>query len=76
MATAVNQKPVSEALIRKIALLPAGRVTEVEKFVDLLGQREAEAASEQALRAAMMSASAASFAAVWSAPDDDVYDAI
>jgi len=76
MATAADRKPVPESLIDKIAALPDGRVAEVEDFVDFLRQREAEALSTQALRTAAMAASAASFAAVWNSPEDDVYDSI
>ncbi|WP_353216546.1 hypothetical protein [Sandarakinorhabdus sp.] len=76
MATAAERKPVPDTLIDKIAALPDGRVAEVEDFVDFLRQREAEAATAKALRAAAMMASEASFAAVWNSPEDDVYDSI
>lgn len=74
MAAAADRKPVPQPLIDKIAALPDGGVAEVEGFVDFLRQREAEAASAGALRTAAMTASAASFAAVWNSPEDDVYD--
>lgn len=74
MAAAADRKPVPETLIDKIAAVPDGRVAEVEDFVDFLRQREAEAATAQALRTAAMMASEASFAAVWNSPKDDVYD--
>jgi erythromycin esterase-like protein len=76
MATAAERKAVPETLIDKIAALPAGRVAEVEDFVDFLRQREAESEGAHALRTAAMTASAASFAAVWNSPEDDVYDGI
>lgn len=74
MATAQEQ-PVPEALLRKIRTLPPARVAEVEDFVDFLSLRE-RTASDQKLRRAAASASAPSFAAVWSNPEDDVYDAL
>lgn len=76
MATAYNRKSVPEALIRKIGALPVARIAEVENFVDFIGQREEDAASDHALRSAAMTASAPSFAAIWSNPEDDIYDAL
>lgn len=76
MATAHNRKAVPETLIRKIGALPVARIAEVEDFVDFIGQREDAAASDRALRSAAMIASAPSFAAVWTNPEDDVYDAL
>jgi hypothetical protein len=76
MATAYNPKAVPETLIRKIGALPVARIAEVEDFVDFIGQREEETLSDRALRSAAMTASAPSFAAVWSNPEDDVYDAL
>lgn len=74
MATAPD-RPVSEALVRKIGALPPTRAAEVEDFVDLLSQCE-RTASNQSLRRAAAGVSAPSFAAVWSKPEDDVYDAL
>ena len=76
MATAYNRKSVPETLIRKIGALPVARIAEVEDFVDFIGQREEEATSDHGLRSAAMTASAQSFAAIWSNPEDDVYDAL
>ena len=76
MAIAHNRKAVPETLIRKIGALPVARIAEVEDFVDFIGQREDEAASDRALRSAAMTASLPSFAAVWTNPEDDVYDAL
>ena len=76
MATAHNRKAVPETLIRKIGALPVARIAEVEDFVDFIGQREDEAASDRALRSAAMTASLPSFAAVWTNPEEDVYDAL
>ena len=76
MATARNAKSVPEALIRKIGALPSERIAEVEDFVDFIGHREGELASDRALRKAALAASAPSFSAAWSNPEDDVYDAL
>ncbi len=76
MATAYNRTSVPETLIRKIGALPVARIAEVEDFVDFIGQREEDAASDAALRQAAMTASAPAFAAVWNNPEDDVYDAL
>lgn len=46
MATASNAKAVPQALIRKIGALPSERVAEVEDFVDFIGLREEEIASD------------------------------
>lgn len=71
-----RDKPVAavdpQALIDKISALPAERIAEVEDFVDFIGQRE----QEHSLLRAAASASAPAFAAVWSNPDDDVYDGL
>jgi len=62
----------TQALMAKIEALPAERLAEVEDFVDFIEQRE----QRHALIRAAASASAAAFAAVWSNPEDDVYDAV
>ena len=59
-------------LIAKISALPVDRIAEVEDFVDFIGQREGERALSRAAGAASIPA----FAAVWSNPEDDVYDAL
>lgn len=56
--------------------MPAVRVAEVEDFVDFIGQREQVAAFDRDVRDVAGAMSAPSFAAVWSNPDDDVYDAV
>jgi hypothetical protein len=62
----------SKTLIEKIQALPAERIAEIEDFVDFIRLRE----QERALTRAATAASTASFAAVWSNPEDDVYDAL
>lgn len=62
----------TRALIEKIEALPAERIAEVEDFVDFIRLRE----QERALTRAAASASAPAFAAIWSNPDDDGYDAL
>jgi hypothetical protein len=52
--------------------LPAERIAEIEDFIDFIRSRE----QERSLTAAAAAASAPAFAAVWSNPDDDVYDAL
>jgi hypothetical protein len=63
---------VSKTLIEKIAALPTERIAEIEDFVDFIRLRE----QERSLTAAAAAASTPSFAAVWSNPEDDVYDAL
>ena len=62
----------TKALLRKIEALPDERIAEIEDFVDFIRVRE----EERALARAAAAASAPSFAAVWSNPEDDVYDAL
>ena len=62
----------SKTLIEKIEALPAERIAEIEDFVDFIRLRE----QERALTRAAAAASAAAFAAIWSNPEDDVYDAL
>jgi hypothetical protein len=62
----------SQSLIEKLKALPADRIAEVEDFVDFLRLR----AQEQALTHAAAATSAPAFAAIWSNPDDDDYDAL
>jgi hypothetical protein len=64
--------PDALALIEKIQALPAERIAEVEDFVEFLALRE----QERSLVRAASVASAPAFAAVWSNPEDDVYDAL
>jgi hypothetical protein len=52
--------------------LPAERIAEIEDFVDFIRLRE----QERALTRAAAAASAPAFAAIWSNPEDDVYDAL
>jgi uncharacterized protein YaaN involved in tellurite resistance len=59
-----------QALIEKIADLSLARLAEVEDFVDFLRQRD----NDQSLSRAAALASAPAFSAVWSNPEDDVYD--
>ena len=62
----------SKTLIEKIEALPAERIAEIEDFVDFIRLRE----QERALTRAVTAASAPAFAAIWSNPEDDVYDAL
>lgn len=61
-----------KALIDKITALPADLITEVEDFVDFIGKRE----QDRSLARAAAATSAPALAAVWSNPEDDVYDAL
>jgi hypothetical protein len=76
MSAQPKYDPALETLVRKIGVLPAQRVAEVEDFVDFIGQREQDAALNRDLSMAARAASAPSFAVVWSNPADDVYDGI
>jgi hypothetical protein len=62
----------TQALIEKINTLPTDRLTEVEDFVDFIRQRD----HDRALVRAAAAGSAPAFAAVWSNPEDDAYDAL
>jgi len=62
----------TKTLIEKIEALPAERIAEIEDFVDFIRARE----QERSLTRAAAAASAPAFAAVWSNPEDDVYDAL
>ena len=64
--------PANPALIEKLNELPMDRLAEVEVFVDFIRQRDQDRSLVRAARAA----SAPAFAAVWSNPEDDAYDAI
>lgn len=61
-----------ETLLEKIRRLPDHRIAEVEGFIEFIHQRE----EELALTRAAAQASTASFAAIWSNPEDGVYDAL
>jgi hypothetical protein len=63
---------VSQVLIEKISALPPERIAEIEDFVDFLRTRDAD----RALARASLAASEPTFAAVWSNPEDDAYDAL
>ena len=62
----------SMTLIEKIETLPAERIAEIEDFVDFIRLRE----QERTLTRTAAAASAPAFAAVWSNPEDDIYDAL
>ena len=66
MSTAIH------TLTDKIQELSPSQLTEVEDFVDLLRLRR----RERSLTQATSSMSIPAFAAIWSNPDDDVYDAL
>jgi hypothetical protein len=63
---------VTKTLIEKIAALPAERIAKIEDFVDFIRLRE----QERSLTRAAAAASAPAFAAIWSNPEDDAYDAL
>jgi hypothetical protein len=60
----------AKSLLQKIAALPAGRIAEVEDFVDFLSQRDQHLAAVRA----MAKASEPAFNEVWDNPEDAVYD--
>ena len=62
----------SKSLIEKIEALPAERIAEIEDFIDFIHLRE----QERALTRAAAAKSAPTFAAIWSNPEDGVYDAL
>lgn len=62
----------NRALIEKINALPTERLTEVEDFVDFIRLRD----QDRTLVRAAAAVSAHAFAAVWSNPEDDAYDAL
>ena len=62
----------TKALLKKIEALPDERISEVEDFVEFLSARE----QESSLTRAAAAASAPAFAAIWSNPEDDAYDAL
>lgn len=64
--------PHPKALFEKISALPSERLAEIEDFVDFISARE----RDLALSRAASRASAPAFAAVWSDPENDVYDAL
>ncbi len=72
MASSSNLKLLPQALIGKISALPPARQAEVEDFVDFIAHKD----SERALTRAAALASAPAFAALWSNPEDNVYDAL
>ena len=59
-------------LTEKIQSLTSDQIAEVEDFVEFLRFR----GHERALTRASAEASAPAFEAVWSNPEDDVYDAL
>jgi hypothetical protein len=62
----------AEALMAKIQTLPIERIAEVEDFVDFIAARE----QERLISRAAAAASEPAFAAVWSNPEDEIYDAV
>lgn len=64
--------PQSKALFDKISALSRERLAEVEDFVDFITARE----QGRAMSRAALKASAPAFAAVWSDPENDIYDAV
>lgn len=76
MATAHNRQNNPETLIRKIRALPVACIVEVEEFVDSLSSSQADEGADYLRRHTAAKVSAASFAAVWNNPEDDVYNAL
>ena len=64
--------PNAQALLKKIQALPVDRIAEIEDFVEFIVLRE----QDRALTRAGASSSAPSFAAIWSNPEDEAYDAL
>lgn len=64
--------PNPRALIEKIQALPMERIAEIEDFIDFVAARE----QERSITRAAAAVSAPVFAAIWSNPEDDAYDAI
>ena len=62
----------SKALTERISALPAELIAEIEDFVGFIRLPE----QERALTRAAAAASAPVFAAIWSNPEDDTYDAL
>jgi hypothetical protein len=62
----------SKTLMEKTETLPAERIAEIEDFVDFIRLGE----QDRTLTRAATAASAHAFAAVWSNPEDDIYDAL
>jgi hypothetical protein len=64
--------PNLQTLLAKIRALPVERIAEIEDVVEFLAAR----AQERSLTRAAATASGPAFAAVWTNPEDDAYDAI
>ncbi len=64
--------PDAQSLMERIQALPPERFAEVEDFVAFIAARE----QLTSLTRAAAAASAPAFAAIWSNPDDNDYDAI
>jgi hypothetical protein len=64
--------PANPALIEKLNELPIDRLAEVEDFVDFIRHRD----QDRSLVRAAGAVSEPAFAAVWSNPEDDAYDAL
>ena len=62
----------TKTLLQKVEALPDERISEIEDFVEFIAARE----QERSITRAAAAASAPAFAAVWSNPEDDVYDAL
>ena len=62
----------TKTLMEKIEALPEERIAEIEDFVEFVLAREQECALTRAAAAASVPA----FAAVWSNPEDDVYNVL
>ena len=62
----------AKALLEKIEALPLERIAEIEDFVEFIAARE----QERSLTRAATAASIPAFAAIWSNPEDDVYDSL
>ena len=65
---------LAKALAAKMTSLPREAIAEIEAFINSVAKRGDGKAGHRGLTGFSRQASAASFAAVWGNPEDDVYD--
>jgi hypothetical protein len=73
---ALNSDHLTRMLASKIRTLPPAYVAELEDFIDFLVLRAQSKAGDREMTRWSSAASEPAFAAVWSNPEDDVYDAL
>ena len=73
---ALDAELLARMLASKIRSLPAAYIAELEDFVDFLVLRAQGKIGARELTSWSASVSEAAFGAVWSNPEDDVYDAL